>query len=373
MTMLTPMMVSLLLLTGLGVALLGSVKVALAERLHISEDRVGGLVSLFGFVLCPVIFAAGFLTDHLGKQVVLLAGSGLYAAGLYALALARTYRMALTAVVLFSAAWALLINVGNVLTPAAFPSFTEPQAYNFGNVFFGLGAFLTPLGVAWLLRRTSWTFALSLLAVVALVPGMLTLGLSFSPENATEAPFLDLLANPLMWLCGMTLFFYGPLEASMGAWTTTYLQGRGVDERKATRFLAGFWLAYMAARLTAALTLQKGTERLLLLGLAVASVAVLIGMVRSRRPGTALGLVIAAGLAFGPVFPTVLSVLLEKIPDQQKGRAVGLFFAIGGVGWTFIPMLIGVYAARVGVQRAFIIAVGAACGLVAVVSLLAMR
>ena len=58
------MMVATLLLGGLGVALLGSVKVALARRLAIDEARVGGLVSLFGFVLIPVIFATGFLTDQ---------------------------------------------------------------------------------------------------------------------------------------------------------------------------------------------------------------------------------------------------------------------------------------------------------------------
>ena len=48
------MMLAVLLVTGMGAALLGSVKLALASRLKIDEARVGGLVSLFGFVMIPV-------------------------------------------------------------------------------------------------------------------------------------------------------------------------------------------------------------------------------------------------------------------------------------------------------------------------------
>ncbi len=39
---------------------------------------------------------------------------------------------------------------------------------------------------------------------------------------------------------------------------------------------------------------------------------------------------------------------------------MGIFFCIGGIGWTAIPILIGAYAKRTTVQRAFLIATGAA-------------
>ena len=41
----------------------------------------------------------------------------------------------------------------------------------------------------------------------------------------------------------------------------------------------------------------------------------------------------------------------------------GLLFAIGGIGWTTIPILIGAYARRTSVQRGFSIGVAAAIGL----------
>jgi fucose permease len=274
---------------------------------------------------------------------------------------------------LLSAGWALLINVGNTLVPEAFPG-TEAQANNFANVFFGLGAFLTPLTVALALKRSSWTATLLGLAALPLILGVLALQLNLrvaadADAGGRDVAFLELLADPMQWVLGLALACYGPLEASMGAWTTTYLRERGVGEDRSNALLSGFWLAFMAARLAAALGLGlvgPGRERWLLLGLAIGCVAVLSGIVASRRAATAMFLVLAAGLMFGPIFPTLMGQLHAHFPKAAFGRAVGLFFAIGGLGWTFLPMLIGAYANKVGVQRAFVLAVAAACGLVGV-------
>jgi hypothetical protein len=59
----------------------------------------------------------------------------------------------------------------------------------------------------------------------------------------------------------------------------------------------------------------------------------------------------------------LMAILLSHTEPAAHGRAVGLFFALGGLGWTTIPVLIGAYARRTNVQKAFGIAVGAAIGL----------
>ena len=186
MSLVQPMLVAALLVGGLGVALLGTVKVPLASRLRIDEARVGGLVSLFGFVLIPVILTAGFLSDLVGRQAVLVGGCGLMAASLLLLARARTYLWALASVLLFSAAWALLINVANVLTPLAFPGGLA-FATNLANAVFGLGAFLTPLLVSPLVRRTSLAAALSALGLLALTPALLSLAVDFAALSPAGA------------------------------------------------------------------------------------------------------------------------------------------------------------------------------------------
>jgi fucose permease len=305
------------------------------------------------------------------------------AAGLFLLARARAYPGALAAVLLLGAAWALLINVANVLTPPAFADGPDALAFatNLANAVFGLGAFLTPLLVSPLVRRASLSAALNLLVLLALTPALLSLGVDFAalspaaPPGATDTPspaagIGALLANPVVWLCGLALFFYGPLEASLAAWATTLLGERGLNEAAAARVLSGFWLAYLLSRLATALTLPPGWEGGLTLALAVACVGILLGLVFSRGRAPAAALVLAAGLAFGPIFPTVLAILLGHSPASLHGRAVGLFFAVGGVGWTVIPILLGAYASRTSVQRGFLVAAGAAVGLASVAGLL---
>ena len=419
--MLQLMTVSCLLACGMGVAILESIKVPLARKLNIDEARVGGLVSMFAVTMIPVIFCMGFLSDLVGKQQVLIAGSVIMALSLVLLGSSRSYLAALVGVLLLSAGWSAQINVINVIMPDAFGGDTAAYAMNLGNVFFGLGAFLTPLAVAFMLQKTTLSPALCAIAVLVLTTTVLALGVDFSPKaeaqaaadrpatdqpvpaekaatadnpknvsqddptrladaNKTNQPadsqsdsktllaggMFDLLTSPLMWILGLCLFFYGPLEASVAAWATSILGERGVKEQSATSFLSAFWLAFMLSRLIAAFAIQKGSETTVVIALAAMCVAVLTVLVLSRTRGLAIAMVVLAGFVFGPIFPTVMGILVGITADPVKGRAVGLFFAIGGVGWTGVPMLIGAYARKTNVQRAFLIAVGAAVGLTVV-------
>lgn len=368
--------ISGLLSTGMGVALLGSVKVALARKLEIDEARVGGLVSMFPLAMIPVILAMGFLTDLFGQQPVVIGGAIGMAASLVVLAFCGKYWHALVGVLMLSAGWSALINVLNVLMPDAFAGGTEAYSTNFGNFFFGLGAFLTPLLIAFLLTRVGFSPTLCVLGAFTLISGVLALGFDFAsladaaPQvaGAIAPTFATVLQDPIMWILGFALFFYGPLEASVAAWSTTIMGERGVRESTAAWLLSGFWLAFMASRLATALTvgsleLKTGWETPTILALAVLAIAVLAAMVTSKSRNVVIASVVLAGLVFGPIFPTLMGVLLSHFDRAVQGRAVGLFFAIGGIGWTGIPILIGAYAGKTSVQRAFSIAVIAAVGL----------
>ncbi|HOW74250.1 MAG TPA: MFS transporter [Phycisphaerae bacterium] len=382
MDLLQPTTIAGLLATGSGVALLGSVKVALARKLQIDETRVGGLVSMFGFAMIPVMLSVGFLTDLVGKQPVLIGGSVVLAASLVLLARAKHYGLALLGVLMLSAGWATVINVVNPLSLIAFGG-TKAYALNLACFYFGLGAFVTPLVVAFLLRRVGLAPALLILAGFVLVTALLAVGADFSaitppippPETTgVVAPgMITLLSDAMMWLCALGLVFYSPLEASMAAWATTHLGQQGVSEGAASGVLSTFWLTFMASRLMTAFALPAGGEAVLILGLSLVCIAVLAGVVWGRGRTVAATMVIAAGLVFGPIFPTIMAVLLGHFEPSVHGRAVGLFFAIGGIGWTTIPLLMGAYAQRTSVQRGFLIAVASAAGLCATAAALLSR
>ena len=371
-----PTWIAGLLACGMGVALLGSVKIALAQRLRIDEARVGGLVSMFGFTMIPVMLAMGFLTDLLDKQIVVIGGSFLMVASLLVLARSTRYWSALVAVLLLSAGWSALVNVLNVLMQSAFGG-TQTYAMNLGNFFFGLGAFVTPLLIAFLLRRAGFAPALLVLAVFALVSGVLAFGVDFKALLPPAVEGADpgirvLLSDRIMWLTALALLFYAPMEATMAAWATTYLGDRGMAEGRAATMLSGFWLAFMCSRLATALIVARfplpaGGDTLLIIALSILCILVWAGAVLSRGRATAGTMVVLAGLVFGPTFPTIVGVLMghvsQDISPVLGGRAVGLFFMVGGVGWSVIPILIGAYARKTSIQRGFLIAVAAAVGL----------
>jgi fucose permease len=178
--------------------------------------------------------------------------------------------------------------------------------------------------------------------------------------------------DPIMWLTALALLFYAPMEATMAAWATTYLGDKGLSEGRAATLLSGFWLAFMGSRLATALLVHQfplpaGGDTTLIIVLSLMCILVWAGAVFSPGRATAGAMVVLAGLVFGPTFPTIIGVLMghvnANISPALGGRAVGLFFAIGGIGWSVIPMLIGAYARKTSVQRGFLIAVAAAVGL----------
>jgi fucose permease len=405
MSLLLVLVIAILVATGMGTALLGSIKVTLARKLQIDEARIGGLLATFGFTLIPAMLAAGFVSHLVGRQPVVIGGAILFSVSLGVFAQATAYWMVLVAVLLLSAAWATLINVVNPLSLPAFGG-SEAYALNLGCFIFGIGSFVTPVGVAFLVRRLELRNTLLLLAASGVVVAVLGCAADFpslapaqakpaqattathpdspgaaaasvrGPEAASPAPGLGtLLRDPVMWLCALALFFYMPAEATMAAWATTYVTDKGMKEGSASALLSGFWIAYTATRLVTALTLPKGSETLAVLVLSLVSVGAWVAVVLCRGRRLAAALVIAVGVIFGPIYPTLLAVLLKHFDfaPSLHGRAIGLFFTLGGLGCTAIPMLIGAYARRTSVQRGFLLAAASAAGLALIALLLHLR
>jgi fucose permease len=374
---LTLMQIAALVTAGTCHALLGSVKVPLARKLGIDEARVGGLVSVFGFTLIPAVLAAGFLVDAFGKQAVLSGGFVLLIVSLVTLARSGNYPTALVAVLLLGAGWSALVNVLNVTTPPAFLPIDQihakngdgpsnfAYAMNLGDFIFGMGAFATPILIALLVPRIRLDRTLLVPAALAAVPLSLGFGVDWSrlatpPHESIAAGFGELLTDPIVLICCAAFFCHVPIEASIAAWATTLMTDRGTSDRTAATLLSVFWLTFTGSRLVTALTLPAGYDTFLITALAICCIAFTLGIAFSRSAQLTCALVVVAGAILGPIFPTLIAVLLAHVDPAHHGRTVGVFFCIGGIGWTAIPLLVGSYARRTSVQRAFLITAGCA-------------
>jgi len=346
-------------LFGMVIVLLSCLRPQLATRLGVEEERVGGLWAALNFFLVPLTLLGGILADAWDVRGVVLVGSLLTALALVGLLTATTARGGLLAFLIMAAGGGFLSAGAMVLMPRAFFGPYEASAsLNMGNVFFALGALVTPALADVLLRVFGFRRTLGFLALACLVPAVLVaftgrqevLGGQQRPE------VLSLLLEPTLWLAGLVFFLYAPLEGCLHTWGTSYLQNMGHDERRAGRLLFGFWCAFLAGRLTAAFfqhwrVLPASWDPWLVVVLALCATVVLANLAGTVRRNSAANGLLMLGFCLGPIFPTLVGFLF-RVYGNNPGTAFGVMFAIGSAGSVVFAPLIGAHFQRRNSQTA---------------------
>ena len=373
----TAVTVSAAFVFGMVLALLGSLKLSLSKRLNLGEGRIGVLLSAFNFALMPMMLLTGLVIDRYGVRWVLIGASCMTAVAVVSLGVNPTYRRAFVGVLLAGLGSAGLSTASIVLMPKAFFSMREaPAAQNLGNVFFALGALVTPVLTDLLLRTLEFRRCVAIIATLCLVPALLAsitdrAALELTPDRAE----LDrLFVDKALWLAAAVFFLYAPLEAAINVWTTTYLTDLGQSERRAAWVLTGFWAAFLASRLAAALALHHWPRLghgwdFVLIVLPALLVAVVLGNLAGTASGAAAGRgTLLLGFLLGPIFPTLVGSLFQQLNDAKPpvygfGTAYGTLFAVGSLGSLVLAPLIGARATRRSVQTALRIPMVIAIGL----------
>jgi fucose permease len=361
---------------GMCHSLLGSIKVPLADRLNIKEDKVGALVSAFGFTMIPMAFAAGIMADEIGRDLVMGIALGIMICSVLVLANAKTYTAAVIAVLLLGTGWSALVNVLNALQgPAFLPFFGKDaplsSAMNLGDFVFGAGAFVMPIATAFLLVKVGLKKTFSWFAVLMAISLVCVFFVDWEVLKPDTTQVIDnwlevLLTDSVVLICCIAFFFHVPTEACVALWATTLMKDRGVTDGKASTLLSVFWLVFTVSRLVAALLMPAGMDHTILIVLAMTCTAATLGLALSRSQQTTVRWIILLGAIMGPIFPILIAQLVGhvggNIDAQLIGRAIGLFFCIGGIGWALMPLIVGKVAVKVSVQKAFfLISAGAAC------------
>jgi fucose permease len=106
----------------------------------------------------------------------------------------------------------------------------------------------------------------------------------------------------------------------------------------------------------------------LISGLSVLSVVTIVLMILAPSPVLAIIAVVLTGLAFAPIFPTIVGVTFAKFEPKLYGSVFGIIFAVGLLGGTFVPKIIGKLSEGSSVQQSLPIAAVMA-GIMFIVSL----
>jgi MFS family permease len=323
-------------LAGMMLALLNSLRAGLGQRLGSDDSWTRRLVTAFTIVMVLLMFVAGVALDRWGGTrtiyEVLVLGALLAVVGMGTLAVRNSYRAALAGAALLGAGAACLFPAATLLMPQALLEAAARVRYtvhamNLGYVAVGVGMFLSPALITLLQRRLGFQRGLLVAALLPLLYG----GFVALPEKEAILPLgeaYDGTYSLELGLACLLVLFYFPLEGSLGAWAEKYLGELGFKVSTIPWVLAGFWLCYLGSRLTTSLLLVRGYGPLLLF-LTSAAIAVTYWNLAGAGPSSGAKGMLVMWCCFGPIFPTLLGLLLPHA--HGSGTAFAIVFGVGAV------------------------------------------
>jgi fucose permease len=362
--------------------ILGSVSSDLTKALGLDDAQFGSLIMALFLTSCIVQLFIGPAVDRFGYKPLAVLGFVVTSASIFLLAFATSFSTAFLACVCLGVGAMSLNTVGNTLIPVVLFEGKDPaRASNFGNAFFGLGLVSLPFLFTLFMQKMGMSYAVSLSAFGVLTLVFLAFSLTASypnvPTGFSLGRAVSLLSKPAVVLAAVALFCYISLEISMSSWIRKLMEELfGASGTADAPFWAGMVLSLFGAAMAAGRFLTSTVKNLtaigvrVILGAAALSLVAILLMTWTESPGLAIVAVVLAGLAFAPIFPTIVGVTFAKFDASQYGSIFGIIFAIGLLGGTFVPKWIGNLSAAGTVQGGLKVAAVMALLLVVVAPLL---
>jgi len=333
--------------------ILGAISVELMKSLGIDEGQFGSLAMGLFLTSCIVQFIIGPLVDKFGYKPIAIVGFIVAGGSLFLLAFASSFSLAMLACILLGIGAMSLNTVGNTLIPVVLFEGKDPaRASNLGNAFFGLGYVLTPLLFVLFLKTLSLSYSASLSIIGGLILVFLLFALATKyPQVSTGYKFsmaIKLLGKAAVLVAALALFCYMSLEITMATWIkplmTELFGGSGNPNAAANAglILSLFGVAMMIGRfLASAMKNLTAMGAKVITFMSLISLVAIVVMIVAKSPVLAIVAILFTGLGFAPIFPTIVGVTFAKFDPSLYGSIFGIIFAVGLLGGTFIPKLIG--------------------------------
>ena len=329
--------------------LLGATEAAIGPSLPSLAERAG--TSLKGISLLFITQKAGYLLgslfggrlyDRLKAHILLgtvILGMGL---GLFLVPLAPGLVPLLCIIFLVGLSQSTLDVGGNVLLVWINPPKVNSMM-NTLHLFFGLGAFISPLILAASLRFSGGITRGFWILAAAVVPAALFVFRLPSPvrpeeEKSERKPA----AEPrLVILISLFFFLLVAAEAAYGSWIYTYaLTKNYADSVSAGYMTSAYWGALTLGRFTAIfLSLRIQPKLLIGLSLAFALIGLFLLVFLPGSVSLVWAVTLITGFSLGPLFASGITFASGHM--RMTGSTTGIFLVGASVGGMILPWGIG--------------------------------
>lgn len=339
--------------TGVLSTLLGPMLPLLISRWSLDYTQAGNFFLIQFLASVVGVQLSGVLLAKLGYRPAFLLGLILMAAGAATLYTASV-RLGMISVGVYGLGLGFIIPTDSLLI-AEISSNSRTSAVNLLNFFWGTGAVVCSLMVAWTAAHQMLPVFLGSVSIFLLLLACTMWKLPFPMASTTpdRAPSWQELANdPSMWLFATTFFLYPGAETAVGGWVGSYVARLvPLGTKWAPLMPAFFWAALTVGRALGTVFLSYFSEwRVLQTGFATAAAGILLMLVSSTLPEVILGALIT-GLSFSTLYPITISRLSVRF--GVAARSIGAaMFTLASVGPAVIPWMVGVTSQATGSLRA---------------------
>lgn len=313
--------------------------------------------STLGYLIAA--FSSGLLLERLGRRNMLALGTGSMILGAAVFSTMPPF-VALFPVLFCIGFGVAILDAGLNAYIAGLPRSTG--LLNYLHAFYGVGALLGPI-VASTILALAWGWNTTYIVWVAaggvVLLGFLLLfqgdGRVFARKAGTgqakgEGNILFItLRTRLVWLAALFLLAYVGAEVSLGTWSYSLL----TEDRHAAPLISGwsvsgYWMGLTIGRIVLGRIAERaGAVRLIQWCLVGVAVGVALVWVAPNVAIAAAGLWLT-GFSLGPIFPSTIAVISERVAGRLQQSAIGFAASLGSLGAAFFPWLAGTLAQRVG-------------------------
>jgi len=318
------------------------VLVAMAKELRFPLDE-GGMASggalhaVRSMAIVLSLVLSGFVAGRFGLRISMGAAACLMGAGILAVGFAPSYGVVLAAVLLAGLGEGIIEGLGTPVIQQL--HLDQPGRYiNFTHSFWSIGTVSAVLAVGVLLwAGVSWRWIVLGVGVLSLLPAMAYFGPRRSEKVRAEAACLDV-AEPLsgrvvvakcldvtrrgrFWVFFAMMFFAGGGEFCLTFWTASYIQLEFKHQLTPGQLAwmggvgtAVFAAGMIASRIGWAWLLRQHHLYWMLIGSAAAGIFICLPIVWITSLWWLLGVLFFAGVATGPLWPSLQSYSTDRLP-----------------------------------------------------------
>lgn len=345
--------------TGILTTLLGPMLPILIARWAMNDTQAGNLFLVQFLASLVGVQLSGVLLARLGFRPAFLSGLLLMACGVATLYMGSLW-LGLASVAAYGLGLGLIIPADNLLiaeigsSSGSGPS-SRAGAVSLLNFFWGVGAVLCSLMVAWTAAHKLLPFFLGAVALflVLLALAMRNLPFPAAEKSAeTSASWREMAKSPAIWLFAAVFFLYPGAETAVGGWIGSYVSRLGSrGAAMASMMPAFFWSALTVGRALGTAFLRHFPERRVLrAGYAAGAAGIALMLWAPTLPGV-IGGALITGLSFATLYPITVARLSQRF--GVAARSIGaVMFSLAAVGPAVIPWMVGVISRATGSLRA---------------------